>query len=165
MKSQENRTKQENSRMCFVCGMENPFSLRAHFYSTTPGKVEVEWTAPENYQGYPGVLHGGIAAALMDEAAGRTTMTSNPPRFMVTMKLEVRYRKPIPVRQALRITGELLRDRGRIAEAAACIYLPDGSVGAEANVWLAMPPAEFHAVDDLDQLGWKVYPEEGEPSA
>jgi acyl-coenzyme A thioesterase PaaI-like protein len=154
------RTRQPNSRMCFVCGMENPVGLRARFFSTAPGCVEVEWTAPDYYQGYPGVLHGGIAATLLDEAAGRTTMTGDAPRFMVTMKLEARYRKPIPVGRPLRITGELLRDRGRLAEAVARILLPDGSIGAEANVWLAVPSAAILAVEEAEQLGWRVYPDE-----
>jgi acyl-coenzyme A thioesterase PaaI-like protein len=153
------RAKQPNSRMCFVCGLENPAGIHAKFYEIQPGIVEMNWTAPDHFQGYPGVLHGGIAATLLDEAAGRTTMSGDPPRFMVTMKMETRYRKPIPTRQPLRITGELLRDRGRIAEAIAKIFLPDGSVGAEADVTLAMPASVFMQVDDLERIGWRVYPD------
>jgi acyl-coenzyme A thioesterase PaaI-like protein len=158
------RSKQPNSRMCFVCGMENPVGLRAKFYSTAPGCVEAEWTAPDHFQGYTGVLHGGITATLLDEAAGRTTMSGDPTRFMVTMKLEARYRKPIPVGQPLRITGELVRDRGRLAETIARIVLPDGSVGAEATIWLAVPSADMLPVDELEQLGWRIYPDESASS-
>jgi acyl-coenzyme A thioesterase PaaI-like protein len=154
------RVKQPNSRMCFVCGLENNAGLHAKFYELEPGRVEMTWIPPAQYQGYPNVLHGGIAAALMDEAAGRTTMAGDPPRFMVTGKMEVRYRKPIPIGQPLHIVGELIRDRGRVAEAVGRIELPDGSVGAESKVWLVMPADDLIPVYDRERIGWKVYPDE-----
>ena len=63
--------KQPNSQMCFVCGMENPIGLKLAFYEDEGGRVIAHFTPREEYQGYPGVLHGGIIAALLDEAAGR----------------------------------------------------------------------------------------------
>ena len=152
--------KQPNSRMCFVCGLENESGLHANFYNEAPGKVRVEWTAPERYQGYPGHLHGGIAAALLDEAAGRTVLGSNPQRFFVTMKMELRYRKPVPVGVPLVIRGEMIRDRGRVAETRAAIHLPDGSIAVEAEVLVAEAPAEITSATDLDLIGWRVYPDE-----
>jgi acyl-coenzyme A thioesterase PaaI-like protein len=159
MDSSPLREKQPNSRMCFVCGLENKSGLRASFYETKPGMVELDWIASEEYQGYPGVLHGGVVATLLDEVAGRTTMSGDPPRFMVTMKMEIRYRKPVPIQQPLHITGELVRDRGRFAESVARIFLPGGSLGAEAIVWLAMPADSFLQADELERIGWRVYPE------
>jgi acyl-coenzyme A thioesterase PaaI-like protein len=154
------RQKQPNSRMCFVCGLENESGLLAKFYNEAPGKVRVDWTAPECYQGYPGHLHGGIAAALLDEAAGRTVLGSDPMRLFVTMKMEIRYRKPVPVGVPLVIRGEMIRDRGRFAETRASIQLPDGTVAVEAEVLVAEAPAEITNITDLDRIGWRVYPEE-----
>src|SRR4030042_1145568 len=121
-----NFEKQPNSRMCFVCGLQNEAGLHAKFYSEGPGKVRVEWTAPERYQGYPGHLHGGISAALLDEAAGRTVLGATDFRFFVTMKMELRYRKPVPIGVPVVIRGELVKDRGRIVEIRAAIELLDG---------------------------------------
>jgi acyl-coenzyme A thioesterase PaaI-like protein len=152
--------KQPNSRMCFVCGLENESGLRATFYTEAPGRVRVDWTAPDRYQGYPGHLHGGIAAALLDEAAGRTVLGGDPQRFFVTLKMELRYRKPVPVGVPLVIRGEMIRDRGRIVETRAAIHLPDGSVAVEADVLVAEAPPEITAGTDLDRIGWRVYPDE-----
>jgi len=152
--------KQPNSRMCFVCGLENESGLHVKFYTEAPGKVRVDWTAPDRYQGYPGHLHGGIAAALLDEAAGRTILGGDPLRFFVTMKMELRYRKPVPVGVPLVIRGEMIRDRGRTAETHASIQLPDGSVAVEAEVLVAEAPDAITSGTDPDRIGWRVYPDE-----
>src|SRR6266545_1562360 len=55
--SMTNPRKQPNSRMCFICGLENPIGLHLHIYETEPGIVESTYFAPEHFQGYPGVLH------------------------------------------------------------------------------------------------------------
>jgi acyl-coenzyme A thioesterase PaaI-like protein len=152
--------KQPNSRMCFVCGLENETGLHVKFYTEAPGKVRVDWTAPERFQGYPGHLHGGIAAALLDEAAGRTVLDGDPLRFFVTLKMELRYRKPVPIGVPLVIRGEIVRDRGRIVETRAAIHLPDGSVAVEAEVLVAEAPLEITRGTDLERIGWRVYPDE-----
>ncbi|MBN2086072.1 MAG: PaaI family thioesterase [Anaerolineales bacterium] len=154
-----NPEKQPNSKMCFVCGLENEAGLHVKFYTEAPGKVRVDWTAPEEYQGYPGHLHGGIAAALLDEVAGRTVLGATAFRFFVTMKMELRYRKPVPIGVPLVIRGELVRDRGRIAETRAAIHLPDGSVAVEAEVLVAEAPFQIAEGTDLDEIGWRVYPD------
>jgi len=72
------KTKQPNSRHCFVCGLENEYGLKLKFYETAPGEIEVNYIVPERFQGYPGIVHGGITAALVDEALGRVHMGSDP---------------------------------------------------------------------------------------
>jgi acyl-coenzyme A thioesterase PaaI-like protein len=150
--------KQASSRSCFVCGVANPVGLQLKFYATAPGEVTASITPPEHYQGYPGVLHGGIVAAILDETAGRAHMGTFPPRFMFTAKLEIRYRKNVPVGQPLKIVGRAGKDRGRIAEGWAGIYDQAGTLLAEADGLYVdvpeQPPAEA-----LDAMGWKVYPD------
>jgi hypothetical protein len=51
--------KQANSNQCFVCGVNNSFGLKIKFYEPQPGEVEAEIKLPKQYQGYPGVVHGG----------------------------------------------------------------------------------------------------------
>ncbi len=152
------KTKQASARGCFVCGVENPVGLRLKFYQTAPGEVSADFTPPEHYQGYPGVLHGGIAAAALDETAGRAPMGIFPPRFMFTAKLEVKYRRNTPVGQPLKLVGRAGKERGRIAESWAGIYNEAGDLLAEANVLLAdMPNPPDPA--ELEGSGWKVYPD------
>ena len=62
---------QPNSRHCFVCGLENNYGLKLRFKETGPGEVTADYTVPEHFQGYPGVVHGGIVTAMLDEVTGR----------------------------------------------------------------------------------------------
>ena len=154
------KTKQPNSRQCFVCGLENPLGLHMHFYETAPDEVTAEYTAPEDYQGYPGILHGGITAAILDEATGRAFMGSDPKasNFMYTAELKVKYKKKVPVGQPLKIVGRRGKRIRWTAEATGAIYDMDGTLLAEAFATLVDLPEQLPA-EDLDQLGWKVYPD------
>jgi acyl-coenzyme A thioesterase PaaI-like protein len=154
--------KQPNSRMCFICGLENPVGLHLHIYETEPGVVESIYTAPEHFQGYPGVLHGGIVGAIIDEISGRALMGSDPmnPRFMFTAKLEVKYRRNVPIGKPLKIVGKAGKSRSRSAEAWAGIYEAEtGELLAEGTTLLMNVPSDQFDVSSLDELGWKIYPE------
>src|SRR5512134_2682472 len=37
------KTKQPNSKMCFICGLENPVGLHLHMYEVAPGVVETSY--------------------------------------------------------------------------------------------------------------------------
>lgn len=156
------KIKQPNSRHCFLCGLENPAGLHLHFYETEPGVVETRYTAPEHFQGYPGVLHGGIVAALIDETSGRAQMGGDPqnPRFMFTGKLEIKYRKNVPIGKLLKIVGRAGKDTGRAAEAWAGIYDAEtGDLLAEGTgVHVNVPKGKLD-MSKLEEIGWKVYPD------
>jgi acyl-coenzyme A thioesterase PaaI-like protein len=149
---------QPNSLHCFVCGVESPVGLKLRFMDDGVGEVRAVYTVPEAYQGYPGVVHGGVIAAMLDEAAGRALMIGDRDRFMFTGKMEIRYRQPTPVGVELTLTGRLIRDRGRAAQTHSALHLPDGSVTAEADVMLIALPDEYMPDADLAELGWRVYP-------
>lgn len=152
---------QPNSRHCFVCGVENPNGLHLVFKQTGPGEVVADIVVPEHFEGYPGVVHGGIVAAMLDEVSGRAHMGDDPnqPRFMFTARLELRYRKNVPIGERLHLVGKALKSRGRTATANGQIFGPDGSLLAEAEVLLVDVPEDSLDVDILDTLGWRVYPE------
>jgi acyl-coenzyme A thioesterase PaaI-like protein len=148
--------------MCFICGLENPVGLHLHIYETEPGVVETSYIAPEHFQGYPGVLHGGIVGAIIDEIAGRALMGSDPmnPRFMFTARLEVKYRKNVPIGKQLKILGKALKSKARSAEAWAGIYdAASDELLAEGTALLMNAPEEQFDTSRLGELGWKVYPE------
>ena len=152
--------KQPNSQHCFVCGLDNAKGLGMSFYNTGPGQVEASYTVPESFEGYPGVVHGGIIAAMLDEVVGRVAMTEDPNHFLVTAKLELRYRAPVPIQTELKLLGRLERDRGRLVTAAGEIVLPDGTVAVEAEATLMERPGDPVDQELLESLGWRVY--EGE---
>jgi acyl-coenzyme A thioesterase PaaI-like protein len=59
--------KQPNSRMCFLCGTENPIGLHLRFYTDDEGRCIARFRPKPEHQGYPGQLHGGIISSLLDE--------------------------------------------------------------------------------------------------
>jgi acyl-coenzyme A thioesterase PaaI-like protein len=111
-----------------------------------------------DYNGYPGVVHGGIIAAILDEVVGRVAMIGDPDHFMMTAKMELRYRRPVPVATPLVFVGKKGKMKGRIAQATGEVRLPDGTVAVEAELTLVDLPDEFKVSGDLEALGWKVYP-------
>jgi acyl-coenzyme A thioesterase PaaI-like protein len=154
--------KQPNSKMCFICGLENPVGLHLHIYEIEPGVIETKYIAPDHFQGYPGVLHGGIVAAILDEVSGRAHMGSDPmqPRFMFTGKLEIKYRKNVPIGKLLKIIGKAGKVKGKLVESWAGIYDNEtDELLAEANALHINVPQEQLDLSKLEELGWKVYPE------
>jgi len=152
--------KQPNSRMCFICGIENPVGLKLKIYELEPGLIEVHYTAPEHFQSYPGIMHGGIVATILDEIGARAHM-GNPsePRFMFTAKMEVKYRKNVPIGKPLRIVGKAGKTKGRMAESWAGIYDENGTLLAECTSMLIDVPTEMIDSVDPAELGWRVYPD------
>jgi uncharacterized protein (TIGR00369 family) len=153
---------QPNSKHCFVCGLESPVGLKLRFYDNGDGEVRALYTVSDQYNGYPHVVHGGIVAAMLDETGARVLMAKDPDRFMVTATLNIKYRKPVPTETPLLLIGNLIKDRGRLAQAHSEIRLPDGSVCAEAEITMVHIKTEQAANGtDLDELGWQVYPDPG----
>ena len=150
--------KQPNSRMCFVCGMQNPIGLKAFFYQDEEGRVVAHFIGKEEHQGYPGVMHGGIVTALLDEVIARVAIAQDL-LWGVTAKLEVRFRRPVPLGQPLTLVGEMTRLRSRTVEAHGEIRLEDGTVAAEAEgVCIRLPQEEIERMEE--ELGfWKVVPD------
>lgn len=156
------KIKQPNSRHCFICGLENPIGLHLHIYETEPGVVESKYIAPDHFQGYPGVLHGGIVAAIIDEISGRAHMGNDPanPRFMFTGKLEVKYRKNVPVGKMLKIIGRAGKTKRNLAKAWAGIYDSETEelLAEGTAIHIDVHQDQFN-VSKLEELGWKVYPD------
>lgn len=146
------KRKLPNSSHCFVCGLENDFGLHLSFYFDEDNHVVCETQFASQFQGYPGVVHGGIVASALDETLARAVMHDDPDRFMFTGKLTTRYRKPVPTEQPVRLVGEVIKDRGRMAECIAKLYGPDGELLAEAEgLMLGIPEG---MVDHTGQEGF-----------
>ena len=154
--------KQPNSRMCFVCGLQNPVGLHLAFYEdhdSDPKQVRVEILIPAKYQGYPGVAHGGILAAILDEVAGRALLIDGSDEdLMVTLKMDLRYRQPTPIETPLTAVGWITRRRANRAQAHGELRLPDGSVSVEAELVLMRTPGDIADVWESELPYWRVYP-------
>jgi len=123
---------------CFGCGVRNGEGLRIQF-DVDGLSVSGRFVARESHQGYPGVAHGGIAAAAMDEAMGWAMYAAGA--WAMTARMEVKYRRPLPLGAELIVTAKVTRDRGRRLEAEAEIRSPAGELLAQAEgLFLRLPP-------------------------
>ncbi len=116
--------------MCFVCGRENPLGLHMHFYVDTDNCVHAEFTPREEHQGFPGVMHGGLVTTMLDELIGRTAIAMD--LWCMTVKLDVRFKKPVPIGVPLKLKGAITKKSSRLLEGRGEILLADGSLAVEA---------------------------------
>ncbi|MFQ5611105.1 MAG: PaaI family thioesterase [Anaerolineae bacterium] len=152
------RKKQPNSQMCFACGLENPVGLKLPFYEEADGRVTTAYAPADHFQGYPGVLHGGIVTALLDETLGRVAIAQG--EFMVTARLNVRFRKPVPLGQRLLVEGRATGRRRGILSVEGRVLLEDGTVLAEATAtFMPLPPETQEAMVEALAF-WEVVPDE-----
>jgi hypothetical protein len=136
--------------------MENQYGLALAFYERGPGEVVCRVRLADRYQGFPGLAHGGVLAAMLDEAAMRAAMAGDHQRFMLTARMTIRYRKPVPVGSRLSWWAATQAERP-VVDGPGQPAAPDGSVGGSGG----------HLVDyrtagrsgRLQALGWKVYPD------
>ena len=159
--------KQENSRMCFICGLENALGLKTSFYSLENGELAARFTARDEHQGYPGRLHGGIAASILDETIGRAiAVPSGKTVWGVTVDISLKYRKPIPLGVELTAVGRIVSENGRFFEGTGEIILPDGSIAITAKGRYMKLPIEKIAADltDAESLGWRVTQSKDDPA-
>lgn len=152
--------KQPGSSHCFVCGVQNPCGLHMRFYTTGPGQVEAVQTIPAQFEGYPGFVHGGIIASMLDEVMGRAFWEEGTDRFMVTAELKIRYKKPVPIETPLTIRGRAIRDRGRMATAEGDILMPDGDLLVAGEIVVATIPPGMHSRAADEAMDWRVYSDE-----
>lgn len=123
---------------CFVCGVGNPIGLHVHF-ARAGDRVVGEFTPGDLHVGFAGVVHGGILAAVLDDAMAALGYTEGDPT--VTARLQVRYRRPARPGQRLRVEAEETGRRGGMRHGRAVLVGVDGQVVAEAEATLMrLPP-------------------------
>ncbi|HBY65647.1 MAG TPA: PaaI family thioesterase [Acholeplasmataceae bacterium] len=108
--------KQNNSEMCFVCGMSNHSGLHTFFYELEGKKLLGIFKGHDIHQSYPQRMHGGIISALLDETIGRALQIEDDLVFGVTIEMNIKYLKPVPLDQELRAVGWITSNRSRIFE-------------------------------------------------
>jgi len=156
--------KQQNSKMCLVCGLKNPNGIKASFYELENKELVCVFKPSDGHQSYPGRLHGGITTALLDETIGRAIMMRYKEMLWgVTVGFTTKFKKPIPLHQELRVVGRITNDTSRFFEGTGEILLPDGEVAATGyGKYIKMPLEKIADFDAVEQE-WKVVHSEHDP--
>ncbi|MGI6448779.1 MAG: PaaI family thioesterase [Desulfitobacteriia bacterium] len=154
--------KQNNSKLCFVCGVNNDYSLKASFYELDNDELLAVFQPLEGHQSYPGRLHGGVASAILDETIGRAINLKQDGIWGVTVELSLRYKKPVPLDVELRAVGRITKDSKRLFEGSGEIILPNGEVAVTASgKYMKLPIEKIAEFDTEDE--WKLCPQEDDP--
>lgn len=148
--------KQYSSKKCLVCGWENDLGLKALFYELENNELVAIFTPIEEHQSYPGRMHGGISAAILDETIGRAIMITEPDTWGVTVELTLKYKKPVPLGEELRVIGRITRDSRKLFEGTGELLLPDGKVAVTAYGKYMKMPLEKIAEDFDRDDEWKI---------
>ena len=130
--------KQRNSKMCIMCGLDNPAGVRAPFYSMEDGSVVTLFRYREEHQSYPGRVHGGLITAMLDELGLRALWAKEggEKTYGVTVSLETKYRKPVPY-------GSNLVGRGVVAKESGNFLTAECTLSDEAGVVLASAVVKY----------------------
>ncbi len=148
--------KQYNSKKCLVCGLKNDLGLKASFYEMDNGELVAIFNPIEEHQSYPGRLHGGIAGAILDETIGRAILISDRDAWGVTVELNLKYKKPVPLNEELRVVGRITKDSKRLFEGSGEILLANGDIAVTAcGKYIKMPIDKIADFDEQNEE-WKV---------
>lgn len=163
MRKQRVTKKQYNSKRCLVCGLANDFGLQAAFYELDSGELLAIFTPKDEHQSYPGRLHGGISSTILDETIGRAIMINHPGQFGVTVEIALRFKKPVPTDQELRVVARITRDTSRFFEGSGELLLPDGTVAVAGKGRYLKMDLEKIADFDHDEQDWRVVANASDP--
>ena len=116
--------------LCFGCGQKNPIGLKLTF--AWDGRIaRAEFTPGRLYQGYPGIVHGGILSCVLDDAMNHACMFAG--MDCLTIEMEVRFKRPAQVEKPLVATAWVTGGNKRLAQTEGRVTLPDGTLVAEGK--------------------------------
>jgi len=147
--------KQNNSRMCFVCGIDNDAGLKGVFYECEGGVLIGIYDGLDVHQSYPGRMHGGISGAILDESIGRAKHIEDSNIWGVTTKFEVRYKKPVPLGEKLYSISRTTEGK-RLFDGEGALYDKDGNVLVTAKATYLVLPAEKIAGANIHEYWFMV---------
>jgi acyl-coenzyme A thioesterase PaaI-like protein len=132
------------TKNCYICGPQNAVGMHIQFFPDGPHGTRAEYVAREEHCGWPGILHGGVTFALMDEAFAYALYMQE--LYGVTAKVVTRFRQPIRVGEKLIIRAWTLEQRRRLVDAHAEVRLDSdsGPLVAEADATMYLQESAKH---------------------
>jgi uncharacterized protein (TIGR00369 family) len=126
---------------CFICGSENPHNIGLRWVVDEKGVVSSEFTLTLAQQGPPGYAHGGLSAAVLDEVMGAAVWQAG--NTVAAAKIEVNYRRPVPLEKLIKTKGFITRRVRRKIYARGEIFFEDGTLLVEGKGLFVIAPQLF----------------------
>jgi acyl-coenzyme A thioesterase PaaI-like protein len=141
-RNENSKTVKPKTKLCYVCGPDNPNGLQVPFSPDGPQGSRALYTGRAEHGGWPGILHGGVTFALMDEALGWAVHFQG--LHGVTAKAETRFREPVRVGEKVVIRAWTIEQRRRLMTARAEVRSDDdnGVLLAETDATMYLMDAE-----------------------
>lgn len=121
---------------CFVCGGKTGSGVDMKVYATEDGYAVGLCRTRHCHQGFPGVIHGGIVSAYLDEVLWFAARLSDPEIPSMTVQLNVKFLKPVPIEHEIRVAAKLMHAEGRHLYSEGYILLEDDTLAATAEAHL-----------------------------
>ena len=129
---------------CIVCSFANTKGLNVKFDVADNGNVKADFQCDEAFEGYPGVLHGGVISSILDGAMGNCMFARG--QAAVTVEMTTRFRHPVTTYSQATVSARIIRTSHPLYLLEAEI-IQDGEIKATAK-------SKFYDQPDLvDVLG------------
>jgi uncharacterized protein (TIGR00369 family) len=123
---------------CFVCGDKNDCGLKVDFFYDQ-GAARAEYVPDDRFQGYKGILHGGIISSLLDEVMIKAVIAQN--LLVVTAEIEVKFLIPAKIGERLFLKGKVVEEKGKI-------FVAEGEVRNSKKEIVATGKGKFFKVTE-----------------
>lgn len=142
---QEEQGKVNLHKNCFACGANNGMGLGLKFYKHEDGTVFGNFFADPKFEGYSGIIHGGIVATLLDSAMTHCLLMKDIPAL--TGRLSIKYSTPIR-------TGTVVKFEARIIDQFHEMFILEGKAWVDGKK-VASAEAKYRSMERRVNQGAK----------
>jgi len=121
---EKGQTESSLHKNCFACGLNNGTGLKLKFYKQEDGTVFGNFFAHPKFEGYSGIVHGGIIATLLDSAMTHCLFVKDVPAL--TGRLSIKYSTPIR-------TGTVVKLEARIVDQLHEMFILEGRASVDGK--------------------------------
>jgi acyl-coenzyme A thioesterase PaaI-like protein len=131
---------------CWGCG-DNEHGIRLPLPEREGiERYEAEFSFGPNHQAGPGLAHGGLVAAALDEACGLLATWHRFPT--VTARIFVRFRRPVAINRRLLVRSWITGSRGRRVHVDGDLLDGDEVLAEARAAFLHVPLEHFLATPE-----------------
>ena len=150
-------SKQWNSKMCFICGLDNPFGVKAQFYNMEDKSVVTPFSYRQEHQSSPGRVHGGLITAMLDELGLSAVYATGEDSLGVTLTHDTKFRKPVPYDVPLIGKGVILSSTSKFIKSEAFIYDSDNNLLASGKMsYIKLKPEQISDTDAHSEMCYHI---------
>ena len=129
---------------CVVCSFANAKGLHLEFDVTDDGSVKADFQCDEAFEGYPGVLHGGVISSILDGAMGNCIFACG--QAAVTVEMTTRFRHPVTTYSQATVSARIIRT-------SHPLYLLEAEIAQDGEIKATAKGKFYNRPDLVDVLG------------